>query len=109
MNELTILDVILLWDKILTADERETLLYRHYPASDEAKNNTVYRKRHVRMNAENMNPDELNKIHTAMILSSITRMKLKQLVKFIDKVKVKWDLIRFRMSWIVSNWRIYNE
>ena len=93
MNDLTIFDTVLIWDKVMNVEEREYLVKNHMMYVDADDKNNEKFEQTVVMHAENMNDYQVGNLYSAMILSPKTKYYQKRLVTIENDIEKSWNEI----------------
>ena len=93
MNDLTIFDTVLIWDKVMNVEEREYLVKNHMMYVDADDKNDEKFEQTVVMHAENMNDYQVGNLYSAMILSPKTKYYQKRLVTIENDIEKSWNEI----------------
>lgn len=91
MNDLTVFDTIMIWDKIMDTEERGYLIenYMEFDKENDSKKQSFDQT--VIMHAENMNDEHLDNLHSAMILSPKTKFYQKKLATIEQNIEKLWN------------------
>ena len=93
-SDLSIFDVVVLWDKVMDAEAREDLIKNHWICDREDRSNKSKITITKSMHAENMNSTSLTRLHEAMILSPRTMYFQKKLIKLEREIESAWNKLR---------------
>ena len=98
MNNLSMFEAIMLWDKVLDYEEREELVKNNWSIKDTTRKDGELINEICDMTAEHMSDNDLNKLHQAMTLSPRTMFHKKKLDKIEKKIKQQWNKLRLMWS-----------
>ena len=87
-------EAIMLWDKVLSYEERDELVRNNWSIKDTTRSDGELLNEICDMTAEHMNDKDLTKLHQAMILSPRTMFHKKKLDKIEKKTKLQWNKLR---------------
>jgi hypothetical protein len=94
MNNLTMYEAILLWDKVLCYEERDELVRNNWSIRDTARTDAELVNEICDMTAEHMSERDLDRLHQSMVLSPRTMFFKKKLDKIETKIKSQWNKLR---------------
>lgn len=97
-------DCILLWDKVMTVDERKELLETTWACDTDDRANSEKLQLTSSMNADNMDDKRRSKLCQALALSTRTLYFMKRLKKLERNIEIQWNKLRKMNggSWLIE-------
>ena len=87
-------DCILLWDKVMTVEERKELLETTWACDSDDRTNNESMNLTSSMNADNMDEARRSKLCQALTLSTRTLYFMKRFKKLERKIETQWNKLR---------------
>lgn len=98
MSKITMFDSIMLWDKVLSDEDKFAMVDNDWSISEDMRTNDRFVERVIQMNASSMCDEDLDVLHNAMILSPRTIFFMKKLYKLERKIKQVWNRLTFKTN-----------
>ena len=87
-------DCILLWDKVMTVEERKEILQTTWACDSDDRKNGEMLQLTSSMNADNMDETRRDKLCQALALSTRTLYFMKRLKKLERSIETQWNKLR---------------